>query len=87
MQPEATRQQLTGLQRMQFNNCYTWEKQDAVNLVFLQSHGLVLNPEALIDFSPWRNLHWDMNFSCWESVSTAAVLPWDKSSSIIQDSC
>lgn len=31
-------------------------------VLFLQRHGLVLHPEALTDFSLWRNLHRDLNF-------------------------
>lgn len=43
------------------------------------SHGFALNPEAMIDFKPWRNSHSGLNFPCWSNTSTAAFLPKDKS--------
>lgn len=49
-------------------------------VVFLQSHRFVLNPEEMIDFSPWRNSDAGLNFPCQENVRTAAWLPWGKCS-------
>lgn len=40
------------------------EPRSGKTLVFLQSHGFVLNPEPRIDFSPWKNSQLGLNFLC-----------------------